>query len=103
LVIWDMSGIIKLLVIMLGLIVVPFVWVKIRKEKSTDREGRDAPPPDKRLKGEMDPRSNLPLYGPGRNYTAEAIGKEWAHPDLQYYREKMERDKREAEEKKETQ
>ena len=92
-VIWDLSGIVKLLVIMLALVVVPIIWVKIRKEKSTDREGRDTPPPDKRLTGEMDPRSNLPLYGPGLNYTAEAIGKEWAHPDLQHYREKVENDK----------
>lgn len=93
----DLSGYVKLLAIILGFIVVPIIWVWIRKEKSTDREGRESPISDKRLTGDADPRSNLPLYGPGRDYTGEAIGKEWAHPDLQHYREKLKRERRETE------
>jgi hypothetical protein len=56
----DAIGEIEFWAIMLSLIVVPFLWVVLRKQNSTDMEGREPPIPDKRLTGEMDPRSNLP-------------------------------------------
>ncbi len=92
----DAIGEIEFWAIMLSLIVVPFLWVVLRKQNSTDREGREPPIPDKRFTGEMDPRSNLPMYGgPGLDYTWRAIGKEWEHPDVSWYKEKV---KKEAEE-----
>ena len=62
-IIWDLDGVLKLLLIILAFIFVPLLWVLFRKEKATDREGREPPVPDKRLSGETQPRSNLPLYG----------------------------------------
>ncbi len=59
----DAIGEIEFWAIMLSLIVVPLLWVVLRKQNSTDREGREPPIPDKRLTGEMDPRSNLLMYG----------------------------------------
>ena len=48
--------------------------------------------PDKRLTGENDPHSNLTLYGPGLDYTSQAMMKKWEHPDQIWYREKLKRD-----------
>ena len=91
-VIWDLDGVLKLLLIILAFIFVPLLWVLFRKEKATDREGREPPVPDKRLSGETQPRSNLPLYGGGMDYASQAIGKEWEHPDVTQYREKLKKD-----------
>jgi hypothetical protein len=93
----DLVGEIEFWAILFSLIVVPLLWVIFRKQNATDREGREPPIPNKRLTGETDPRSNLPLYGPGLDYTSRAIGKEWEHPDTRQYREKLERDREEAE------
>ncbi len=86
--------------IILAFIFVPLLWVLFRKEKATDREGREPPLPDKRLSEETQPRSNLPLYGGGMDYTAQAIGKEWEHPDVTQYREKLKKDSEEKKEEK---
>jgi hypothetical protein len=94
----DLDGVIKLILILLSIILVPLLWVLLRKDKSTDREGREPQVPDKRLSDETQPRSNLPLYGKGMDYTSQAIGKEWEHPDVTQYREKLRKD---AEENKE--
>ncbi len=96
-IIWDF-GVLKLLLIILAFIFLPLLWVLFRKENTTDREGSEPPLPDKRLLEETQPRSNLPLYGGGMDYAAQAIGKEWEHPDVTQYREKLKKD---SEEKKE--
>ena len=89
----DLVPWIKLAVIVFaGLFAIPYIWIKLRGDKSTDREGREPPIPDKRLTGETEPRSNLPLYGPGKDYTSAAMMKEWEHPDQTWYREKLKRD-----------
>jgi hypothetical protein len=89
---WNFEGILKLLLIILAFIFVPLIWIRLRKEKATDREGREPLVPDKRLTDDTQPRSNLPLYGKGMDYTSQAIGKEWEHPDVTHYREKLRMD-----------
>ena len=93
----ELDGVLKLSLIILAFVIVPLLWTLLRKEKATDREGREPPVLDKRLSGETQPRSNLPLYGKGMDYASQAIGREWEHPDVTQYREKLRKD---AEEKK---
>ena len=72
-----------------SLVVVPLLWIFIRKKNSTDHEGREPPVLSKSLTEDTDPSSTLPLYGPGMDYTAREIGKEWEHPDITFWRRKM--------------
>jgi hypothetical protein len=65
------------------------LWIIIRKQNATDREGREPPVQSKSLTEDNDPSSTLPLYGPSTDYTACEIGKEWEHPDITYWRRKM--------------
>ncbi len=88
----DAIGEIEFWAILLSPIVVPLIWVMLRKQNSTDREGREPPIPNKLFTGETEPRSNLPLFGPGKDYIGAAIMKEWEHPDITWYREKLKRD-----------
>jgi hypothetical protein len=81
-------------VIIGSIVVIPLLWVIIRKKNSTDREGREPPVLSKSLTKDTDPISTLPLYGPGIDYTMREVGKEWEHPDITYWKKKM---KREAE------
>lgn len=85
----------KFVAIILSLIIVPYIWIWLRKKNYTDHEGREPPVADKRLTGEMQPRSNMPLFGPGMDYTYQAMKPEWEHPDIKWYEDK---EKRAAEE-----
>jgi hypothetical protein len=82
----------KFLAILLSLIIVPYIWIRLRKKNYTDHEGREPPVPDKRLTGEMQPRSNMPLFGPGMDYTYQAMKPEWEHPDIKWYEDKQRQD-----------
>ena len=76
-------------VIIGSLVAVPLLWIFIRKKNSTDREGREPPVLSKSLTEDTDPSSTLPLYGPGMDYTAREIGKEWEHRDITFWGRKM--------------
>lgn len=69
----------KFIAIMLSLILVPPIWVWLRKEKSTDHERRGAPPPE--LSEETARKVGLP----GVDYELYSPGYEW---------DKMRREKR---------
>jgi hypothetical protein len=62
-------------VIIGSLVAVPLLWIFIRKKNSTDREAREPPVLSKSLTEDTDPRSTLPLYGSGMDYTAREIGR----------------------------
>ncbi len=76
-------------VIIGSLVVVPVLWIIIRKKNSTDHEGREPPVLSKSLTEDTDPSSTLPLYGPSTDYTMREVGKQWEHPDITFWRRKM--------------
>jgi hypothetical protein len=76
-------------VIIGSLVVVPLLWIIIRKKNSTDHEGREPPVLSRSLTEDTDPSSTMPLTGSSMDYTAHEIGKEWEHPDITFWRRKM--------------
>lgn len=75
------------------MIFVPLIWVLVRKGNATDHEGRGKAPP------ELAEPTSKKIGLPGIDYKWYTMGSEWRHPDFQKYREKLERDEREAEKK----
>lgn len=106
-------GVIKLLVILSSLLVVPYIWVKLRGERSGDPEGR-YPDPSIRpapsevygeFKGEGLPQAEAGVYGPTRSsasyWTRYFTQREWIHPDFYRLRESLRKTRTKAEEEKE--
>ena len=62
-------------VIIGSLVIVPLIWIFIRKKNSTDHEGREPPVISKSLTEDTDPTSTLSLYGSGMDYTTALFGK----------------------------
>lgn len=97
----SLPGVLRLLLILLSLILVPYYWLKLRGEKAGDPEGR-YPDPSKRPLPSMDSddpsergfaRPEAPAYGPvrsGISYVQYLSMKyAWAHPDMMFFRRKF--------------
>ncbi len=106
-----LPGVFRFLLILFSLVVVPYIWLRLRGEKAGDPEGGY---PDPAVKphafgeyGEFredGPLAELPAFGPVRSssgYRAEYLmQREWVHPDFYRLRKIWERRRQRAEEEK---
>lgn len=101
----------KLLVILSSLIIIPYIWVRLRGERARDPEGR-YPDPSIRptpseeygeFKGEGLPQAESGVYGPTRSsasyWTRYFTQRAWVHLDFYRLRESLRKTRTEAEEK----
>ncbi len=91
----------KLVVLLTFLIIVPYVWVKLRGERSGDPESRYLDPSIRptpfeeygEFKGEYIPQVEAGVYGPTRSsasyWTEYFTLREWIHPDFYQFRESL--------------
>jgi hypothetical protein len=78
----EVIGLLRLASILLFAFLVPLVWILVRGDKYTDREGREPPIPDPRLTGEEGVCDDIGMWGSGNDLEGESIGMEWLHPDI---------------------
>jgi hypothetical protein len=99
----DLIGFTILIAVLSSIVIVPFIWVKLRGEKSGYPEGRYPDPSVKPLSiddyGDFEedklPTAEFPVYGRSKSTPgyrqAYLAQREWVHPDFYQFRKSLEK------------
>jgi hypothetical protein len=84
----DIASDVKFLLIMLSIVLVPFLWLKMRGKNATDHEGRGEPPMEL-----AEPTTEV-IGLPGKDYPVYSTITEESNSDMVWLKKKNEEERR---------